>query len=412
MSVAVKPDAVHDADAFLRILGDRHTFQTFDDTGRGRKFLNRILHGTLAEHTDTLALLNARGAGVFVMVNAGDGNGRKTANVKTVRALFVDLDGAPLEPIMAAPLAPHCIVESSPGRWHAYWRVSDCPLSDFTPLQKELAAEFNGDEKVCDLPRVMRLPGFDHRKRAPYRSRIVELRAGCPYSVADFRGAFGFAAMPALARTPRTLPERIPEGERNTTFFSLARGLVQKGFDAGAINGRLQRINAERCDPPLCATEVDEIAARAIAYGSDGFTILTDTLLNSQEWKALPSPSRWIIVTALRRYNGSNNGNIALTHTDCRMIEGCADEKDFIRYRRLAVESGILILAERGHMTRDGKTPGLYAIAVRFLVGSHTGQIPQLAHTGQIPPSYIEKQSFTLLSPLSPSRNKTPSKAA
>lgn len=122
-------DAVpDDADTFLRILGDRHTFQTFGEgTANGKRELSCILHGTLAEHRATLGSLNARGAAVCVMVNAGDCNGRDAANVQSVRALFVDLDGAPLEPVKAAPLPAHCIVESSPNRWHAYWRIADCP---------------------------------------------------------------------------------------------------------------------------------------------------------------------------------------------------------------------------------------------------------------------------------------------
>lgn len=397
--IAHKLDTTQDADVFLRMLGERHTFQTFDDSAQHRRDLSRILHGALIDHADTLAGLNARGAGVFVMVNAGDNKGRKSINVIAVRALFVDLDGAPLEPVRAAPLKPNFIVESSPGRWHAYWQVSDCPLADFTPLQKALAACFSGDAKVCDLARVMRIPGFDHRKATPFRSRVIETSAGTPYSVADFRAAFGFATTPAPATRPRMLPDRIPKGERNDTLFSLARGLVQKGFDPASVNRRIQRINGERCDPPMCESEVDAIVANGFAYGSDGFAPLTHKLFDSPELNRLPLPSRWIILIALRRYNGSNNGKIALTHADCRGIPGCVDEKAFDRYRKRAVDSGILILAEEGHMTQNGKTPHLYAIAPTFLL-CHTGQITRLAHTGQNTRSYINKQSLPLLSSL------------
>src|SRR5690606_20466233 len=115
--------------------GEPVTIQTFGEgTAKHTLGLNRILHGTLAEHRHTLAELNARGAGIFWMVNAGDGKGRKASNVRRVRAVFVDLDGAALEPVQASPLAPHAIVESSPGRWHAYWRMADCPLDQFRPL--------------------------------------------------------------------------------------------------------------------------------------------------------------------------------------------------------------------------------------------------------------------------------------
>ena len=401
-----------DAQRFLDVLapGERVTFQTFGDSD-SRKALIQILHGTLSEHADKLAELNARGAGVFWMANAGDLKGRKASNVLRVRAAFVDLDGSLLQPVQSAPLAPHCTVETSPRRWHAYWRIADCPLADFAPLQKALAARFNGDAKVCDLPRVMRLPGFDHRKRAPFRTRIVELCDAAPYTLADFRAAFGFNAAPVQAAKPRTLPRRIPQGERNDTLFGAACGLVKKGFNPAAVNTRLQRINAERCEPPLCASEVDTIATNACAYGSDDFSMLSHKLLDSPELNALPLPSRWIIVTALRRYNGSNGRNIALTHADCRTIPGCVDEKAFTRYRRLAVESGILILAERGRITRDGKTPHLYAICTRFL-RSQTGQSTRLAHAGQFTPSYIDKQSLPLSRSLVTGARQNSEKAA
>jgi len=160
---------------FLTALtGDRvHTFQTVGEGGSGRS-LNRITHGEFLRRADLLQSLNLKGAGVFVMVNRGDGYGRKADNVTGARALFVDLDGAPLEPVLAGPISPRIVVESSPGKWHAYWPVVDLPLERFTDAQKALALRFDGDPKVSDRPRVMRLPGFFHNKGAPFQTRLVE----------------------------------------------------------------------------------------------------------------------------------------------------------------------------------------------------------------------------------------------
>jgi len=168
MSKALQPD-LEMAGRFLKELaGDEPvTFQTFDDHEPKDPKLSRIFHGTLDQYAGQLNTLNNQGAGIFVMVNRGDGNGRKSENVVSVRAFFVDLDGAPIEPVMTAPVKPHIIVESSPGRYHAYWKVSDCSLKEFGPIQKALAEKFNGDTSICDLPRVMRLPGLYHRKAEP-----------------------------------------------------------------------------------------------------------------------------------------------------------------------------------------------------------------------------------------------------
>lgn len=172
-----------EAQRFLDLLapGEQVTFQTFDDSPQKRPYFNRVLHGTLAQHEEVLVDLNTHGAGIFVMVNRGDGvvhAGCKTcrtkANVIAVRALFVDLDGAPLRPLMDAAAPPNIIVESSPGRYHAYWIGVDCPLEAFAPSQIALAQRFGGDEKVSDLPRVMRLPGFIHQKGEPFMTRIIK----------------------------------------------------------------------------------------------------------------------------------------------------------------------------------------------------------------------------------------------
>jgi hypothetical protein len=88
------------------------TFQTFDhDNKRKNPKLIRILHGSFVDLKLELERLNARGAGVFVTINETDGERRKTENIEWVRALFVDLDDAPLKPVLAA--SPH-IVEGLP----------------------------------------------------------------------------------------------------------------------------------------------------------------------------------------------------------------------------------------------------------------------------------------------------------
>lgn len=195
---------------------EQWTFQTFDDSPRKRRELNRVLHGTLPEHLPTLKELQSRGAGAFVMVNKGDGLGRKGHNVTGVRAVFVDLDGVPVEPVQQATLAPHVMVETSPGKFHAYWRVSDCPLERFSLVQAGLIAKFNADTKVKDINRVMRLPGFLHLKEAPYRTRIISLNNRAPYRLAELELAFPEIRQQRAARAGKSalLIPRRPQRDR------------------------------------------------------------------------------------------------------------------------------------------------------------------------------------------------------
>lgn len=112
----------NEAKAFLKIFaeGEPVTFQTLpEQEGCRVEGLTRTLHGTLEDHLSLLSRLNAEGAGIFYTVNATDLKGRRVENIIGIRSVFVDLDGAPLEPIYDAPLESHVIVESSPGRYHA-----------------------------------------------------------------------------------------------------------------------------------------------------------------------------------------------------------------------------------------------------------------------------------------------------
>ncbi len=360
------------ARAFLTRLGAAHTFQTFDDGPRHRAGLARILQGDLAQHGATLRRLNAAGAGIFVMVNRGDNRGRKAANVQQVRACFADLDGAPLAPVQSFPLQPHIVVESSPGRWHAYWLTDDTPLERFKPMQQAIAQRFGSDPKVCDLPRVMRLPGFFHHKGEPFLSRVIAQHDGAPYPHAAMVEAFGLAPphkAPAVAR--RTLAAVIPEGDRNNELFGLARGLVCSGLDPAAVNQRLQKMNAERCQPPLCASEVDTIAAHASAYGSNGFAMLPHALLDSPVWKSLPPATIPVVVAAYRQLNSHNNGNIALPWPDFKGQHGIDRPTTFYRYVARVVDAGVLIRTGGGKMTQHGRQPSRFAIAPEFLPRPH-----------------------------------------
>lgn len=192
-------------------------------------------------------------------------------------------------------------------------------------------------------------------------------------------------------RKRRTLPDVIPEGERNAKLFSLARGFVQRGHGLHAVNDRLQRINADRCKPPLGATEVDTIAARAFAYGSEGYRILSDALFDGLTRSGLALPARWMVLTVLRRFDGFDARNITLTQDDCHDIPGCRKRKHFTRYRREAVAAGFLEVVKQAKMTRNGRDPTRYAIPPHFLPSLRGQKVP-IAHGGQKVPTYIDKQ--------------------
>jgi hypothetical protein len=165
---------------FLSVFGEQHTFQTFADRGKNKKLI-RQLHGTIKEHFHELADLNKQGAGIFFTVNLTDLQGRSTKHIKKVRAVFIDLDGTPLPDKF--DLNPHFIINTSPNKYHCYWLVKDMPLESFPLYQKALAAKFKSDPVIYDLPRLLRVPGFFHKKTKSYPVKIVSQTDRQPYSM-------------------------------------------------------------------------------------------------------------------------------------------------------------------------------------------------------------------------------------
>jgi hypothetical protein len=156
------------------------TFQTFDDSeerkAKNQKIgaLQRIIHcggGRFERVAPELARLNEKGAGIFLMVNRGDMRGRCAENVVALRAVFIDGDGIPFPATFHR--YPDLFVCRNELRWHVYWKVpADMPLATFENAQRRLAAFYRSDSKLTDLCRVMRLPGFIHRKGEPAQVRL------------------------------------------------------------------------------------------------------------------------------------------------------------------------------------------------------------------------------------------------
>ena len=188
--VAPKPQInVEEARRFVEMFGNGpHAYQTFDDNKERKdtKLGSKDWYGTFDTYKNLLIEKNQKGAAVSLCINQNDGPKRTKNHIVKIRAVFVDLDGSPLEPLLAAPLDCHVIVESSPGKYHGYLLVEDCALDQFQKVMQALARKFNGDPQIANLCCVMRVPGFLHQKGEPFLSRIVTFNPDIPkYKIND-----------------------------------------------------------------------------------------------------------------------------------------------------------------------------------------------------------------------------------
>src|SRR5690625_2564146 len=82
-----------DTQNFLSLLPGRHNFQACDDKPREGNSLARIIHQRAVLE---LRRLTELGAGIYLMINEGDGTARENSIVTRIRAYFADFDGSSL----------------------------------------------------------------------------------------------------------------------------------------------------------------------------------------------------------------------------------------------------------------------------------------------------------------------------
>jgi hypothetical protein len=296
-----------DAQRFLLALDDQteqFTFQVFDDhENRNDKTLARILHGTLTQHYATLVDYSRRGAGIFVVVNETNLLGRTKECIITVRSYFADLDGPPLQNIIRLNLRPHIMTQTSVGRYGVFYNIADAPLDEknFKRTQLTLAELFESDASVCDLPRVMRLPGFLHQKN-PQKPFVTEIDFNTSqktiegktpiYTEAEFqkalssalvwyrpRKSIAIASMAGLPKAPPDWSEGYKEGERNNECARRAGSCLARGMSEEQTLAECLRWNA-RNQPPLDQKEVRECVhsiAKREAKKPEGGALSSDT---------------------------------------------------------------------------------------------------------------------------------------
>ena len=259
-------------DRFLNRFPGKKTFQTFDDKkgpdGKGRGRLAKIIH----DDETYLKNINDQGAGVFLTINETDGKGRETRNITKVRAIYVDLDGADVNPVLQE--MPYMVVESSPGKFHGYWLVKDFPLEAFKATQQRLIKKFGGDKAVCDLPRVMRIPGYVHHKGEPFTTQIVFEHHGEPLTYAEVCEKFPPEPVKPWS-APKyqqkqedgeyTGPYGCGRGERNNRLARFLGGMVKRCYDRGKIEYEAMKWG-KSCSPPMETGEINSVVRSICRY--------------------------------------------------------------------------------------------------------------------------------------------------
>lgn len=166
------------------------------------------------------------GRGMFFCVGTVEGNKRhKPAIVETI-GLHVDVDFKSLEAadgnreivarkMKALPLPPSAIVESGNGM-HGYWLFME-PMDAQTETERiesalrQLSDLLGGDLAVCEISRVMRLPGTHNTKNDGFVAvELVELHPDRRYELDDLEDMLAELS-PVLLRKVRERGQTVGE---------------------------------------------------------------------------------------------------------------------------------------------------------------------------------------------------------
>jgi len=151
--------------------------QLFAVVPESRDDPGKVLHfqKSIYEFGDALQKRNDKmNHGIYFTVNElnqkhSDGT-RNTEMLMRLRALFMDDDNVRDEMRKDFALEPNLIVESSLGKYHYYWLIEDknVGVDEWKRVEANLVKRYEGDKQVKDVPRIMRLPGFYHKKGDPW----------------------------------------------------------------------------------------------------------------------------------------------------------------------------------------------------------------------------------------------------
>lgn len=163
-------------------------FYRLDDRGQYN------IHGLIPAPEDTLRYYNDQGWGIFQTVNTFKDGVRHLDHLQKINYWYVDIDKEPkpelFQRLLNGPLRPTKIVETRNG-YHAYWKATDGTVENYKDIEKRLIKYYKvKDTGVCDVARVLRVPGYDHHKEEePYLVTVASQR-NVSYTEEEMRAAY------------------------------------------------------------------------------------------------------------------------------------------------------------------------------------------------------------------------------
>jgi RepB DNA-primase from phage plasmid len=160
---------------------------------------------------------------------------RTKDDILAIRHLYVDLDHdgsaslAAIEKSADVP-CPNFIVNTSPDKYQAIWKVEGIEIVQAEALLHAIAREFDGDPAATDAARVLRIPGFMNKKYDQDFLVTARCETDRNYDLRDFK----------LRTEPSDPDDRQPRHARRNTEMSEPPPISQSERDWAYVNNALR----------------------------------------------------------------------------------------------------------------------------------------------------------------------------
>lgn len=200
-----------------------------------------------------LAFKNAEGFDIYIGMNTlrPGAYSRTKQDIETIRHVYADLDydgPRALAAIQSSELVPkpNFVLETSPGKYQAIWKVDGIKPEDAESTQQSIAYEFGADPAATDSTRVLRLPGFANKKYEHDFPVTARQETGQTYHAWDFK----LRTPPVEAK--RQIEQMRPSPTKNTDHTSqserdwaYAKRALARGDDPEEIIRRIADYRAD-----------------------------------------------------------------------------------------------------------------------------------------------------------------------
>ncbi len=129
--------------------------------------------GAVKAKKSELRRYNNDGWGIYISPNQGKASSRKADDISDtdIAYWYIDIDGIPddfdkmakMIEVTSSSLTPQMVVKTKNGI-HCYWRAIDATKSNFKEIEQRLIHKFGGDKACKDVSRILRVPGYLHKK--------------------------------------------------------------------------------------------------------------------------------------------------------------------------------------------------------------------------------------------------------